>query len=336
MDTRHAAAGLRGANRLRGLAALGAGALLCSLVAWLSGAQASRAGEPRPRVWAADRDAHQVVGLDRDLVRVQTIDLAWPLDVEVRADGGLWVLRSGGPGASFGRRLCSLSSAGAVLHESWLESAHEIQLVDGRDILVIEHGTAAHGADRVWRIEPDGRATILFEDQGLACVAPSKGGALLGWRDGRLARIGASARTLRPDRVRAHPASWRTLGPGPNPGTAFALDGGSSRRLVYLDADLAQVWSVDLTLDPQRLGVVPGEERVWLADAAGSSVRRYGPSGVLEFERTLPVFGADRALVLRGVGVLCAAPGAIVRLDPFGQILTGQGGFQWLADLAAP
>src|SRR6188768_1287218 len=88
---------------LRICAASGAGACACALALLLGAARLPFATGPKPvRYWAADRDAHRVCGLDAELIVRRTLDCGWPREVEARADGGLWVLRSGGPTAVLG------------------------------------------------------------------------------------------------------------------------------------------------------------------------------------------------------------------------------------------
>lgn len=329
-----------GTGRVRGLrvaAAFGAGALACVLATLLGAAPLRLTSSPPPvRTWAADRDAHRVYGLDADLVVQRVVDAGWPLAVEARDDGGLWVLRSGGPSSTFGARLTSFDAAGAEENETYLHSANELALHGGRAALVIDHG-AAQGRDRLWSFEPDGTGTVLLEDAQLACAVSAGRDVLVAWSTGLVARVAPDGSGKRLAE-RVHTAAWSALAFEPAPsgadGAIFALDASGARRLCALAPDLALKWSVTLGIDARSLAVVPREERVWVADSAGARVRRYGPGGQLDFERNVPVFAPDRPLALPGGGALFAAPGAIVRLDAQGRVRAGQGGFTWLSDLA--
>lgn len=313
--------------------ALGAGAVLCALLLLLPAAlQLSARSRAPVRVWAADRDAHRVVGLDGDLIAVRELQLAWPVAVAPRADGGLWVLRSGNATASFGMRLSSLAADGVEESETWIEAGETLALLDGRDALVVEHGTGPNGVDRVLRVAPDGAARVLLDEPHLNGLCTSRGTVVAGTTDGRLVRYEADgSRKLLAKALWT--ASFGALAEGGPPGAFFALDTSAQHRLEFVGDDLARRWSVVLGFDARHIGVVPGEERVWVADVNGSRVRRYGPGGVLEREHVLPAHALDHPVAFAD-GVLVTAPGAILRIDSAGQPRPGQGGFAWLSDLA--
>jgi hypothetical protein len=124
------------------------------------------------------------------------------------------------------------------------------------------------------------------------------------------------------------------LARGPEPGSAFALAGGGS-ELVRLGPDLGLRWQVALPVSARHLAAVAGVERVWIVDTSAARVLRYGPGGALELDRAgLPLAGLDRALPWIDGGVLLPAPGAILHLDARGHLAPGQGGFNFLVDLA--
>lgn len=324
----------RRVSTLRLFAAGGVGACACALALLLGAARLPFGAGPRPvRYWASDRDAHRVFGLDADLVTRRTIDCGWPRGVEVRADGGLWVLRSGGPSSLLGDRLDSFSAAGDLENEMSLAAADVLALCAGQDALVIDAGAAANGHDRVWRVAPDGTGTVLYEAPALTCLASVGRDVWLGSRTGRLARI-ASDGSRRVVAAVDHDAEWGALAPGPQPGQLYALDLRTPRRLCLVSAELELRWATALGIDARALAPVASSGRVWVADSSGARVRRYGPTGQLDFEVPVALFGPDRPLALADGGVLCAAPGAILRLDANGQVLPGQGGFSWLSDLA--
>lgn len=321
------------AARMRHLAWFAGGSLLAAFLLVLPAAvqgQAQRA--PDVRAWAADRDAHRVVGLDGNLLRVRELQLAWPLAVAARVDGGLWVLRSGNGTGSFGARLTGLDAGGAQTNELYLEDAASLALWGGLDALVIELGGAGPGRDRVWRVAPDGTGRILHEGEHLNALCASGADVVIGATDGTLLRVApdGSKKVLglaRTDRMIGAVAE------GPLPGSVFVLDVGPGHRLALFDTKLSPAWSVALGLDAQHVGVVPGEERVWVTDVNGARARRYGPRGVLELECALPLHAPDHPLAF-GDGALFAAPGGILRVDALGRALPGQGGFAWVSGLA--
>lgn len=313
--------------------AFGAGVAGAALLLVLPAAfQLSARARVPVRAWAADRDGMRVVGLDGDLIAVSEIAVGWPVAVEARVDGGLWVLRSGNATQTFGMRLTGFDASGVETGETWIEAADTLALADGIDALVVEHGTGAKAADRVLRVAPDGTVRIVAEGDHLDAVASFDGGVLLGTTDGRLLLHEADgSRKLRATIQAA--ARWGALDATGAPGTFFALDTSSGRKLELRGKDLATRWSVALAIDARALGVVAGEERVWVADASGSRLERYGPGGVKELEITLPQHALDRPLAF-GDGALVASPGAVLRVGAAGQPLPGQGGFAWLSDLA--
>lgn len=319
-------------SRAAGLAGLGAcAAALASLAA--SSAQSSGSVDAPVRVWAADRDGQRVVGLDGNLIAVREIPIGWPLAVEARDDGGLWVLRSGNATSSFGMRLTSFSARFEQENETYLERASDLALIDGRDALAIENGVGASGADRLWRIAPDGHSRLLLEHAALVCVAPFAAGEVLVATANSLVRleIGAVPRVLARASLTLRCVD---LAPGPRPGTSFVLDVGPPCRLLLIGSDLAPLWSAAVGFEAHEIVGVPGAERAWLGDAIGARARRFGPGGALERDLVLSMLAPEHGVEWLGGGALFATPGAVLRIDSQGQALPGQGGFQWLSDLA--
>ncbi|MBK7874373.1 MAG: hypothetical protein IPJ77_01215 [Planctomycetes bacterium] len=323
----------RSSTRTQHLSWFAGGALLAALLLLLPAAVQHSGSRAAPvRAWVADRDAHRVLGLDGDLLRVRELQLGWPLAVAARTDGGLWVLRSGNGTPSFGARLTSVDPAGALVNETWLENSETLELIEGRDALVIELGGAGKGRDRVWRFAPDGVGRILAEGERFNALCASRGTVVLGTSDGVLVRVAADGTRKELARV-VTDRSFGALAAGPHPGSIFALDTGPGRRLELRGDDLGVVWSVALGFDARHVGVVPGAERAWVSDVNGARARRYGPGGALELECALPLHGSDHALAF-GDGALFAAPGAVLRVDAQGRLRPGQGGFAWLSGLA--
>lgn len=326
---------------VRGLGLFGAGASL-ALGSALIGSSGAGGGEaatvppPGPiAVWATDRDGGEVYGLDASLHVALHFPLAWPVEVEACRDGGAWILRPGN-GSPIGTwRLDRIAADGTQIAEVSLGTCLDLDVLDGRDALVIELGTGAGGADRVLRLGTHGSLQPLHEAPGLVCVADSRGSVAVGTTQGDVIRLERAANGDLLDRVHLG-GEIGDLAPGPWPGSLWALDVTGSARLILLDADLAVRWSVPVGLHALHLAPVPGEERVWIADSTEPIVRRFGPGGVIELDRRdLPLLGLDRAAAWIDGGALLAAPGAILRIDAAGRILPGQGGFAFLVDLDA-
>ena len=311
----------------------GIGALGMLGAALASGA--ARSAELAPpgsvAVWVADRDAGALYGLDADLILARTLPLGWPLDIERAHDGGLFVLRSGNQGSSFGHRLVKLDPAGNATNQTYLEPCLDLDTLDGRAALLIELPGSGGGPRRAVRVAPEGALFVVAASPTLRCITGSRNSVLTGSDDGWIVRW---------DPQGGAPITSVQLGgaigdlrPGPEAGSVFALDT-SARRLAYLGPDLALRWQVMLGIEARHLGVVEGEERVWIADTSTPRVVRYGPGGALELDRgSLPLAGLDRSLPWLDGGVLLAAPGAILHLDGRGHLAPGQGGFNHLADL---
>jgi hypothetical protein len=297
----------------------GAGALAALGVALAGGALRRGALAPCGAVvlWAADRDANLVYGLDEDLILATRTPLAAPLELARARDGRLLVLRERGV-------VDVLDSSGAILRE--LDVGPSLDLDALEDSALLAQSSAA------LRIGPDLERTVLAQEQGLRCIAGSLDSALVGTDDGRIERLALDGSGVQAS-VRVGGAIV-DLAPAAEPGSAFALDG-AGRRLMLLGPDLELRWQVSLPISAQHLAAVPGEERVWLTDTAAPRVLRYGPGGALELDRgALPLLGLDRALPWSHGSVLLAAPGANLQLDARGHLAPGQGGFNFLTALA--
>jgi hypothetical protein len=297
----------------------GAGALAALGFALAGGAL--RRGDLAPCgpavLWAADRDANFVYGLDEELILATRVALVSPLELARARDGRLLVLRERGV-------LDVLDSSGTILRE--LEVGTSLDLDALEDSALLVQPSAA------LRIGPDFERTVLGSSAGLRCIAGSLDSAVVGTEEGRIERLaldgsGALASVLVGGAI-------VDLAPAAEPGGVFALDG-AGHRLLCLGPGLELRWQVALPISAMHLGVVPGEERVWLADTLSPRVLRYGPAGALELDRgALPLAGLDRALPWIGGAVLLVAPGAILQLDARGHLAPGQGGFNFLAALA--
>jgi hypothetical protein len=322
------------ARPLRVAGFLGAGAL-CALA--LGAIRAAGAGSAPAStavaLWATDRDAGALYTLDADLMVTRTIACGWPLQASACRDGGAWVLRSGNGTPNFGGRLDRRSAEGELITEVTLGTCTDLDVNERDEALVIESKASSH-PDRALRIRLEGSLFPLLEMNGLTCVAPSHASVALGTASGEVLRVDP----LGSGAILAQTHLGGRIGDiarGPDEESLWVLDVSGSRRLYLLDADLSVRWSVPVGLRALHFAPVPNEERVWLADTVEPRVRRFGPSGWLELDVVgLPLAGMDRTAAWLHGGVLCAAPGAIIHLDAGGHLQPGQGGFDYLTDLA--
>jgi hypothetical protein len=320
---------------LRSLGFLSAGTLIAIL-----GAALRERSEPRPdrgpapsALWVADRDAGQIYALDSRLILQHRWPCSDPLALAARRDGGLWVLRSGRDEPDRRPRLEHWSAGGERIAMVGLDPCADLDRSAADDALVIESASAAH-TDRALSIEGDGSLSVLCERAGLTCIASSPRSVALGTSDGEVlcldpARAGSIAKRFRLG------GSIADLAAGPDAETWWVLDVGQTRRLFLLDGDLHPRWTSAIDVSAAHLAPVPGQERMWLCDTLEPRLCRWGPGGTLELEVIgLPLAGLDRACAWGEGGVLAAAPGAILQLDAEGHPRPGQGGFNFLTDLA--
>jgi hypothetical protein len=320
---------LRRSPFARHLGWFGVGAALALLVMLMRDMQADPAPPGPVAVWTADRDAHRVFGLDADLILARRIVADWPLEVEATHDGGLWVLRSDDGQAGSTSRLDRLGPDGSLITELFLENTIALSVLDEDQALVLER---VNNSVRLSRVRTEGSLFPLLDRPDLACVSGSRAGILAGTSTGTVLRIDPGTGTLL-----AQIQLDGTIGdivPGPRSGSSWALDTQGTGRLFLLDEALAIRWAAGVGFAGRHLGAVPGEERVWIADTGSQRVRRFGANGVVEIDRqNLPGIAFDRTLAWSG-GALVLTPGAILRLDHDGMVVTGQGGFAWLSDAA--
>jgi hypothetical protein len=322
------------AQALRALGLLGAGAWIAILAVVLDpGVGPNRTSSDRAiAVWVADRDADRIHGLDADLIRARSFACRAPLALRARRDGGLWVLRARERAPGSRQRVERRDAQGDLRAMVELDSCVDLERDADDAALVIEARAAGH-TDRAWRVRDDGSLVLLLERDHLSCATAALDSIALGTSNGDLVRIDARAegRVL----AEAHlDARLGDLAPGPEAGTLWALDVRRPGRLYLLEENLDVRWSVRVELSAAHLAPVLGEERVWLCDGAEPRWRRFGPSGVLELERSLlPLGGLERALAWTDGGVVWIAPGAVMRADAQGRSKPGQGGFNYLVDL---
>lgn len=313
----------------RQLGWFGVGAALALAFALMREMQATPAPPGQTVVWAVDRDGHQLLGLDRDLLIERSVPVDWPLEVEATRDRGAWVLRSEDGQAGSTMRLDRFDAQGSLLTELYLESTRDLDLLDADQALVLERVNASV---RLSRVRIEGSLFPILVRADLSCVCGSNATILCGTDNGAVLRIDP-----RTGAVIAEAQLGGIIGDiavGPLSGSAWVLDTQGAGRLFLLDPALAVTWVASVGFPSAHLGPVPGQERVWIADTTAARVRRFGPAGVIELDRqNLPAIGLDRVLAWRD-GALILSPGAILRIDAQGQLAPGQGGFAWLSDAA--
>ena len=303
------------------------GALAILLAVARGGEEPSTPG--RVQVWVSDRDGQALIGLDRDLLVAARVEVPWPTEIEACEGGGVWAVsaREGDPlGAHDLLRLLPDGGLGAPI-----EVGPVIHLATvGVDALVTER--EEDGATRVRRFAPDGMASLVAELPDALCASGVGERVIVGTARGAVLAFGRGA-----------PAGSQLGGaicdvaPGPSAGAWWVLERkhGGPGRLLLLDAELRTLWSVSCELEASHLAPVAGQERIWLVDAARPLACRFGPGGVLELAcGPLPQAGLGRAAALDDGGLLVAAPGALLHLDARGRLVPGQGGFDFLTDVA--
>lgn len=285
---------------------------------------------------ATDRDAGAVVVLDADLIEVRRFNVPYALEVELRADGRLWVVAASALGPLGPHTLLTLEPSGAVAAQTPIGPLLDLACLDGGAALLV---VLRPDGQREAVVHPaSGQPLILGAGAAWASIAGQSNQVLVAGHDGRLSSYVVGAATGLAAQ-RQFGGVIADVAPGPQRGTWYVLDVGGSpsqRRLAALDAQLATVWSAPLGCGALHLCVSPDRQRVWLADGAAGFARRFGPHGALELAwATLPVTGCERGVVRADGSVVFAAPGALVRLAPDGSVLPGQGGFTFLVDVAA-
>lgn len=322
---------LAGATRrsLRAALALACGLGLAYATSW-SGAPAPRA-PGRVCWWIADRDAHQLVGLDRDLHVALRHELRWPVLVAARADGGVWVARALERGPHGAHELVRFD-AYAQPHERYeLPAVRALCAADGARAWVLS--AAGAGPAQLLHIEPgrEPRSIAHFAGAQLLC-ALSATELAIGSGAGRLWLVDAAGDVRAERRLEGALAA---LAPGPSAGQCWALERAADARLWLFGAKLEPLRVLRTGLEGGRLASERGAERVWVADARRRHARRFGAHGRLELDWTdVPLAGLMAGSAESGGGGLWLAPGALLRVDARGGLAPGQGGFGHAHDLA--
>jgi hypothetical protein len=291
------------------------------------------------RFFAADRDAGQISALDADLIEVRRFAAPFAVELEPRSDGRLWVVAASALGPLGPHWLRRYDPHGALEFEAPVGSLYDLACLDGDWALLVtqrpdglREASATSGAT-----SGAGAAQTLAVGAALSTIAGRAGGALVGSHDGWL-------RSYRvwPTPALAHERDFggviADVAPGPERGSFYVLDvagAPSQRRLALVNASLATVWVRALGCSALHMAVTPDAQRVWVADGGGRFARRFGVGGALEIPfAALPAAGCERGVAEAQGGAVFAAPGALVRLAPDGAVLPGQGGFDFLVDVA--
>ncbi len=320
----------------RGLVLFGVGAAAAVLGSLVSGSLLEgRVQEPGPvTVWAADRGASRVYGLDADCIVARAIDIGSPLRVVSAGERGVWIVRARAAHARSAHELVLATEVGRVKLEFELEIGRCLDLAATRDgdALCVTQDEA--GERCAWRISRDGDREALVEADDLTSIAGLSGSIAIGTKDGELLRF----RTGGSERSCALIArSIVDLATGPHADSVWVLD--SEREVLLVDAYDEVVWRSATGFDARTLAPIPGAELVWVTEIHAPRARRLGRiDGRSADDLECSDFGttaAECAVGLPGGGVLFALPGALVHRDERGRPSPGQGGFHTLVDLAA-
>lgn len=298
-------------------------------------ARADNRAPPGPaRYWVTDRDAQSVIALDRNLFVVSTVFLEHPLELRARSDGGLWVACATSAGPTAPHVLRRLDAAGVTASESAIGPLFDLDCLDGDRALLVE---ARPGGGREVALITDGLRRSVAAAPMPSCVTGRDAEILAGSEHGVLTLHSAHD----PGGVlatRSVGGVLADLAPGPQPRTWWVLDasgGSGGGRILLVDFALATIWERQAGLSALHLAPVPNTERVWIADVNVPVARRLGPQGAIEIAAApLSMPGADRGLARSDGGVLFVTPGAILHLDAQGASAPGQGGFDFLIEIA--
>lgn len=337
------------AERIRLGIGLALGALLFAGLSMPWPAGAATPGTA-PVDWVADRDAGELVGMDADHFVVARLGLRAPVRLAT-APGGVWVAAAV-EGSPIGRhalervggdgRLRAVAGAGNLGPVMDLEAAPsgralfvELGLLGKPTrILSVGGGQPLPAGPK----EPGGVLEVAQHSGALSVLgelAKTPSGleeqVLVGDELGHLCRYSLSGDKL------AEVVLGGQLGDlaaGPS-GEVLALDLANGGRVLCLSDGLELLWEAPVGLATEGLAMVPGELRYWAVDTTEPLARRFGPGGTLELEVLLPSSDASSIRALADGGALITVPGALLHVDPLGAIAPGQGGFDYLTDIAA-
>ncbi len=293
-------------------------------------------GARAPRYVAADRDAGQLVFLDSDLLEVARRSMPYALEVEPRSDGRLWSVSASALGPLGPHVLRRVDLNGVVDVELAIGPLFDLACADGEVALLVVG--RSDGQREALEVTSSGAVRQLEVGLSLAAVAANGSRALVAGHDGWL-RSHSLAPGAPAPLARHFGGVIADVAAGPLRNGFYVLDVAGSvaqRRLALVAEDLSTVWVRSIGCGALHLCVSGDRRRVWLADGGARFARRFGADGGLEVPFVaLPLAGVERGAAHDDGGVVFAAPGALVRLAPDASPLPGQGGFDFLVDVAA-
>lgn len=322
----------------RALACLGAGAIVALVPAVLGPTSAQHAATPAtsgaraPVLWVCDRDAGQVLRLDRELLVTGAKVLPRPVHVAALEDGGAWVVSAIEGRPKGAHRVVRLDHALEELASHVVGPVLELAAGEAGELWVLERQQEGH--ERVLQVDDRGPPVVVFESSGARALGASGGWVAVGDNEGRLEAWGPGGER------------WTASLPGPVD-AILGIRGGwwiavgeapgqrSSGVLVRMTHEGGLVAAAPASMNSPRLAPAP-EDGVWVCDAVGTVLERRDAFGEPVFVRELPYAVALGPLVvLAERGPVIATSGALLCLDAEGALVRGQGGFDRLVALAA-
>lgn len=278
-------------------------------------------------VWVADRGGDRVVALDADLFVLRLLEVRAPCAVEPGPRGGAWIGTREGPARS---RLIGIEGDGSVHTELGIGPLRDLASVGKGAVLVLE---GEPREVRAWLVEADRPPLLLAAAPGLEHACGAFGMGLLGSRDGELFAVGPDGRWLG---IGAVPGRVVDTTAGPRPFTWWVLHrpAGGASSLALVDAHLSVLRSS--TVPAAASVVIPsGGGSVWILEEHAPRLHRSTAGGRVELVRgDLPLGDVQAGHARPGGGLLVAVPGALLAFDRDGASVPGQGGFDFLNDLA--
>lgn len=277
--------------------------------------------DPRTAWLAADRDGNALVELDEDLFVVGVRELPHPL--WVRTHGAhVWVVHApqGSPDPPLSLRAWGAAGPGPARE---VGEVLGLEVEPSGSVLVLER--ARGGGARLTRHDAAGGACDLAAPQGAVALALGPQGAGLALGDRGWASLGPEGTWVVRDGLergsvldlapRAEGGWWTLLRwPGEPESLCVAIDGAG------VPVEVRHVGSA------RRLSRRGGRPWAWEGD--GRTIHGGGAQPIELSSR-----GSQAAVGDGDGGLLCAAAGAILRVDAAGAARPGQGGFARLVDL---
>jgi len=277
-------------------------------------------------IWVADRGTGELLGLNRRLVPVVTLELGSPEHVASAKSGAVWVVAGG--------RLRHVRVDGAVTVDEPVGEVRDLEPLSGGDALVLEPGGGLR------RHDPAGRSRRLVDLVGATGLAARDERALVACEGGWLALVDIGPRpavvgltrtdgTLLDLAAHSGPdAGWWLL---EGLGGAGGEPGEEERRLTRLGPDGAPLWTRSVPAGAERL--TPSRDGVWLTDPAHSGLLEIGlGADRIAWIELPPALQHPRILLDLGAGMLVGAHGALLALTRDGSVVGSQGGFADLVD----